>query len=67
MKTPRTLTLPVKYGYLVGDCPNFHRSGSITGMRRQFYGYAAQLIRCGSYIYNVAKSRRYHEILGKSH
>lgn len=29
--------------------PNFHKSGSI----RQYYGVAALLVRCGSYIYNV--------------
>lgn len=32
--------------------PNFHRSGSITGMRR-IYGIDAKLVRCGNYIYNV--------------
>ena len=29
--------------------PNFHKSGSI----RRYYGVAALLVRCGSYIYNV--------------
>lgn len=29
--------------------PNFHKSGSI----RKYYGVAALLVRCGSYIYNV--------------
>lgn len=28
--------------------PNFHKSGSI-----RYYGVAALLVRCGSYIYNV--------------
>lgn len=32
--------------------PNFHKSGS-RGMKKQYYGVAALLVRCGSYIYNV--------------
>lgn len=37
----------------LGNFPNFHASGSIVGMKKQFYGMDAQLIRCGSYIYKV--------------
>ena len=33
--------------------PNFHRSGSITGMKKMYYGQDATLIRSGSYIYKV--------------
>lgn len=33
--------------------PNFHRSGSINGMKRLYYGKDALLVACGSYIYNV--------------
>lgn len=33
--------------------PNFHKSGSIRGMIKQYYGVAALLVRCGSCIYNV--------------
>ncbi len=33
--------------------PNFHKSDSIRGMKKQYYGVAALLVRCGSYIYNV--------------
>lgn len=36
--------------------PNFHVSGSISGMRKQFYGKDALLVRCGSYIYNVTSN-----------
>ena len=32
--------------------PNFHKSGSIRGMKK-YYGVAALLVRCGSDIYNV--------------
>lgn len=33
--------------------PNFHKSGSIRGMKKKYYGVAALLVRCGSYIYNI--------------
>ena len=33
--------------------PNFHKSGSIKGMKRLYYGENAILVRCGDYIYNV--------------
>lgn len=33
--------------------PNFHRSGSIKGMKKLYYGKDALLVRCGQYIYNV--------------
>jgi hypothetical protein len=26
--------------------PNFHKSGSIRGMKKQYYGVAALLVRC---------------------
>ncbi len=34
--------------------PNFHKSGSIIGMKKMFYGHDALLVRCGDYIYNVS-------------
>ena len=34
--------------------PNFHKSGSIRGMKRIYYGMDALLVRCGDYIYNVS-------------
>ena len=33
--------------------PNFHKTGSIRGMKRLYYGEDALLVRCGNYIYNV--------------
>lgn len=33
--------------------PNFHRSGSISGMKKLYYGKNALLVKSGSYIYNV--------------
>lgn len=37
----------------LSEFPNFHVSGSVLGMKRQYYGKNALLIRCGAYIYNV--------------
>ena len=37
----------------LGNFPNFHSSGSIKGMKKQYYGKDALLIRSGIYIYNV--------------
>lgn len=41
--------------------PNFHRSGSIKGMKNQYYGKDALLVRCGSYIYNVSSEPSIYE------
>jgi hypothetical protein len=35
------------------DFPNFHKSGSIIGMKKLYYGQDALLVKCGDYIYNV--------------
>ena len=37
--------------------PNFHITGSITGMKKLYYGKNALLVRCGSWIYNVSSER----------
>lgn len=34
--------------------PNFHRTGSIAGMKKLYYGKDALLVRCCSWIYNVS-------------
>lgn len=39
----------------ISQYPNFSASGSISGMKKKYYGKDATLIRCGSYIYNVPK------------
>lgn len=41
--------------------PNFHRSGSIIGMKQNVYGRNALLVRCGSYIYNVTSEPSIYE------
>ena len=39
--------------YDLGSFPNFSANGSIRGMKEQYYGKNALLVKCGSYIYNV--------------
>jgi len=34
--------------------PNFHKSGSVTGMKKLYYGKDALLVKSGNYIYNVS-------------
>lgn len=47
--------LKVKYGndINIDQYPNFDKNGSITGMKKLYYGKDACLVQCGSYIYNV--------------
>ena len=54
----RVKTLLVKDGKKVGidQYPNFHKTGSIAGMKKRVYGKDALLVRCGSYIYNVTSA-----------
>ena len=47
--------------------PNFSATGSVTGMKRLYYGEDALLVRCGSYIYNVGSATHngksiYHDL-----
>lgn len=37
----------------ISHFPNFHKTGSVKGMKSLYYGKDALLIRCGNYIYNV--------------
>ena len=39
--------------YNLGKYPNFHVSGSVTGMRKRVYGKNALIVRHGSYYYVV--------------
>ena len=52
----RTKTLSRREGEKIGISrfPNFHKSGSIIGMKRLYYGKDALLVRCGSWIYDVS-------------
>jgi len=40
----------------LSEFPNFDKSGSVKGMKKQFYGKGALLIKKGSYIYNVSNN-----------
>jgi len=53
----KTKILPLKRLEMVQNkFPNFHKTGSIKGMKKQYYGTDALLVRCGSYIYNVSSN-----------
>lgn len=39
----------------ISQYQNFSATGSVKGMKKQFYGEDAMLVRCGSYIYNVPR------------
>lgn len=54
MKTITISSTP-EHKELLKEFPNFHKSGSIIGMKKLYYGKDALLIRCGSYIYNVSR------------
>lgn len=36
--------------------PNFSKTGSVSGMKKKYYGKDALLVKCGSYIYNVTSN-----------
>ena len=42
--------------------PNFHRTGSVSGMKKLYYGTAALLVRCGNFIYNVSTEPEIYEL-----
>lgn len=59
---PRTESnKPVKYlskrdgeRLKIDEFPNFSSTGSISGMKKQYYGKGALLVKCGNYIYHVS-------------
>ena len=43
--------------------PDFHKTGSVRGMRKLYYGSKCLLVRCGDYIYNVSSEQHiYYQI-----
>lgn len=40
----------------IDEFPSFHKSGSVKGMRENFYGKDALLVMCGDYIYHVGNA-----------
>ena len=55
MKTKTLHTLDAK-NVGIRSFLSFHTSGSISGMKKVYYGRDALLVRCGSYIYNVSSA-----------
>ncbi|MDE6090158.1 MAG: hypothetical protein K2G41_05600 [Duncaniella sp.] len=51
----RVKRMTIEQGKRVGidRFPNFHRTGSIRGMKKLYYGVDSLLVRCGDFIYNV--------------
>ena len=45
----------MKETYNLSQYPNFSVTGSITGMKKLYYGEDALLVRSGSWIYHVPK------------
>ena len=62
MKTKRT---SIKNYDLLGleNYPNFHKSGSIKGMKKLYYGKDAKLIQCGNFIFNVSSTPELYDNL----
>lgn len=52
----RVKRMTIEEGKRVGinRFPNFHKSGSITGMKRLYWGMDCLLVRVGQFIYNVS-------------
>lgn len=57
----KTIKVEDKEKYHLSDFPNFHKSGSISGMKKLYYGKDAKLVKCGQYIYNVSSSPDIYE------
>lgn len=53
-KTPPVKTLNKDARVDLSIFPNFDKSGSISGMKKLYYGNDALLVRSGRYIYNVS-------------
>ena len=57
----------VSLGVNLSQFPNFSATGSITGMKRLYYGEDALLVRCGGFIYHVGNAMHngksiYHDL-----
>ncbi len=42
--------------------PNFHRTGSVRGMKRLYYGNDCLLVRCGDFVYNVTSEPQIYNL-----
>lgn len=45
----------------INDFPNIDISGSVTGMKKLYWGEDAKVVRCGSYYYNVTRAPHIYE------
>ena len=54
MARVKKLTLEEWQKLDISRFPNFHKSGSIRGMKKLYYGVNALLVKCGDYIYNCS-------------
>lgn len=52
----RVKKMTIEEGRRVGinRFPNFHKTGSVRGMKKLYYGVDCLLVRSGDYIYNVS-------------
>ena len=50
----RRMTIEQGMGAGLSRFPNFHKTGSVRGMKKLYYGSKCLLVRCGDYIYNVS-------------
>ena len=50
----RRMTIEQGMGAGLSRFPNFHKTGSVWGMKKLYYGSKCLLVRCGDYIYNVS-------------
>ena len=52
----RVKKMTIEEGQRVGinRFQNFHKTGSVRGMKKLYYGADCLLVRCGDYIYNVS-------------
>jgi hypothetical protein len=62
VRAPRVKYLPIKFHARLEKHPNFSASGSVKGMRDQFYGHNALLVKSGSYIYNVTDEPELYDL-----
>ena len=56
----RVRKMAIEQGKRIGIArfPNFHKTGSVRGMKRLYYGKNCLLVRCGNYVYNVTSEPR---------
>ena len=69
MARRKTLTKDeaISLGVNLSRFPGFSATGSITGMKRLYYGEDALLVRCGGFIYHVGNATHngksiYHDL-----